>query len=166
MVYRELEKVYQQYYQQVFSFLFRLSGSAEAAEEMTSETFFLAFRSLRMYDGECDFFTWLCVIAKNVFFRALKKSKLEFFTLDVYVLDLAAALNEEPGRQLTKDIGISRLREVLLGMPKRYSDILILHLFAEIPFRELALRLRISETTAKVIFTRAKNIIREELIDE
>lgn len=42
-----------------------LCGDPLRAEDLAQETFIEAWKSLRRYDGQCRFFTWLCAILFN-----------------------------------------------------------------------------------------------------
>lgn len=163
---KEFEQIYQDHFKRIHSFMFRLSGSAEVAEELTQETFFQAYRSIHSYRGECGMFTWLCAIGKNVFMNYLRKNKGETLPLDFYVINLAAPASDEPGYRLTRQVEIDALRKVIADMPKKYSTVLLLRMYGELSYAEIAKEVGISESSAKVIFYRAKKIIREELIDE
>lgn len=47
------EEVYQKYLKEVYCFLLRLSGDREIAEELTQQTFAIAFEKLENFRGEC-----------------------------------------------------------------------------------------------------------------
>ena len=42
-----------------------LCGDATLAEDLAQDTLFEAWKSLRRYNGRCQFFTWLCAILLN-----------------------------------------------------------------------------------------------------
>ena len=69
----EFEKIYRRYFNDVFLFLKKLSKDEGLAEEITSETFFKAMRSIDAFRGDTDIRVWLCQIAKNCYFSHLKK---------------------------------------------------------------------------------------------
>lgn len=69
----EFEKIYQEYFKDVFLFAKRISGDEHIAEEITSDTFFKAMRSLDSFRGDCDVRVWLCQIAKNCYYSYQKK---------------------------------------------------------------------------------------------
>ena len=70
----EFEELYRTYFDDVFRYIRRLSGSESIADEITSETFFKAMRSIKSFRGNCDIRVWLCQIAKNCYYTYLKKS--------------------------------------------------------------------------------------------
>ncbi|HBI61767.1 MAG TPA: RNA polymerase subunit sigma, partial [Lachnospiraceae bacterium] len=71
----EFEKIYIRYFNDVFLFLKKLSKDESIAEEITSETFFKAMRSIDNFHGKTDVRVWLCQIAKNCYFSYLKKQQ-------------------------------------------------------------------------------------------
>lgn len=69
----EFENIYRTYFNDVFLFIRRLSNNEHVAEEITSETFYKAMRSISGFRGDCDIRVWLCQIAKNCYYTYLKK---------------------------------------------------------------------------------------------
>ncbi|MDY5333505.1 MAG: RNA polymerase sigma factor [Vescimonas sp.] len=63
----EFEQVYDLYFRDVYRYILKLSGSEHVAEEITSDTFFKALRSIGKFRGSCDMRVWLCQIAKNCY---------------------------------------------------------------------------------------------------
>ena len=63
----EFEQVYDLYFRDVYRYILKLSGSEHVAEEITSDTFFKALRTIGKFRGSCDMRVWLCQIAKNCY---------------------------------------------------------------------------------------------------
>ena len=82
---KAFESLYQEYYQKVYAFLYRLCADANLAEDLTQETFLQAYKSFHKFRGDCEVFTWLAAIGKHVYFKYLKKKKLH---LDAANLEL------------------------------------------------------------------------------
>lgn len=61
---RKGEEFYELYAQNVYRYLFSISGEADTAEELTQETFYRALKSINTYRGESSPQVWLCAIAK------------------------------------------------------------------------------------------------------
>lgn len=161
----EFERIYRDNYRRVYSFLYKLCRSPETAEDLTQETFYQAYLSLPRYNGRCEMFTWLAAIAKNMFLKHLRHIKHETVTVDLYVSDPEAPLADEPGYRLMREVEVSSILAVLDRMPKRYSEVFLLRTYGELPYSEIALKLGISVSSAKVIYHRAKKYIKEALID-
>ena len=82
---KAFENLYQEYYNQIYGFLYRMCADAGIAEDLTQETFLQAYTSFHRFRGECEVFTWLAAIAKHTYFKYLKKNKLH---LDAANLEL------------------------------------------------------------------------------
>jgi RNA polymerase sigma-70 factor (ECF subfamily) len=162
----EFEQIYMDHYKRVYAFLLKLCRDPDVAEDLTQETFYQAYKSLPRYNGRCEMFTWLAAISKNVFFKYLRKKKTESLLIDLYISDLTAPITEEPGYRLMREVDITRVRRAIAGIPKKYSEVLILRIYGELSYEEIAKKLGISVSSAKVIFFRAKNYIKEVLLNE
>lgn len=70
----EFEQIYRTYFKSVYRYIWKLSGDEHVAEEITSETFLKAMKSIGDFRGQCDMRVWICQIAKNTYYSYLKKS--------------------------------------------------------------------------------------------
>ncbi len=157
------EIVYRAYYARIYFFLFKLCGDANDAETMTQETFLHAYTAMHGYRGQCDMFTWLAILAKKSFMKYLRHTKRQTLDIEVYVADPEAPVEEEAGYLLHKKADIALLRQAMACLPASYSDVLILRIYGDLSFSEIAAGLSITENSAKVIFFRAKKILGEVL---
>lgn len=71
----EFEQIYSVYFKFVYRYIWKLSGDEHIAEEITSETFLKAMKSIGDFRGECDMRVWICQIAKNSYYSYLKKNR-------------------------------------------------------------------------------------------
>ena len=71
----EMDAAYREYAVMVYKFLLSLCYEEELAEELTQETFYQAVRSVDRYDGSCKVSTWLCQIAKHLWYREMERRK-------------------------------------------------------------------------------------------
>lgn len=162
------EDIYVKYFNRVYTFLYRMCGSEDLAEELTQETFYQAFRSFYKFRGESELFTWLASIAKFTFFTYLRKNKREN---DLLNTDPCNTLLDDDGENdpekiIQKEEMSSAVRRGLDKLPTKYKDVVVLRIYAELPFSEIAESLKISESSAKVLFFRAKKMLLEELKHE
>jgi RNA polymerase sigma-70 factor (ECF subfamily) len=59
-----------------------LCGDASLAEDLAQETLVEAWKSLRRYNGRCQFFTWLCAILLNRYRNVLRAKRPLPFALN------------------------------------------------------------------------------------
>ncbi len=164
----QFEEIYKEYYPGIYRFLFKLSGEEDLAEELAQETFLQAFKSLYKFKGQCAIFTWLAAIGKHTYYQYLRKKKLGIETINLdYVTDayLATSLGA-PEDELKRKSVSQAVHKVVNEIPDKYRDVIILRTYGEMPFSQVAAALGISESSAKVIFFRAKKMLKEELQHE
>lgn len=67
------EIILKKYQSQIRAFFRKVCGGDEAlADDLSQETFLLAYRGLKSFHGGSQFSTWLYAIAKNVFYGHLR----------------------------------------------------------------------------------------------
>ena len=76
----ELESLYNMYFKDVYLYIKSISKDHHIAEDITSETFIKAIKSIDTFKGDCDIRVWLCQIAKNEYYSYLRKNKKLVFT--------------------------------------------------------------------------------------
>lgn len=165
---KEFEAIYNENFKRVFSFVNKLCGDGDLAEELTQETFFQAFKSFYRFRGECEISTWLTAIAKHTYYQYLRKNKLgpDAISLDYLAETYCANTLCSPEDELVKKSVSEATRRIVGSIPEKYRDVVMLRIYGEVPFSQIAKVLNISESSAKVIFFRAKKILMEEMRNE
>ena len=156
----DFEKLYREFYPQVYAYLMKLTGDPDLSEELTQDTFFKIFRKIDEYRGDCSFNVWACRIAKNVYYSYLKKRRRLAELPDENVPDDLSPSFEE--RLRDKELS-KRIHEVLHTLPEPYREVFWMRVFGELPFSEIARVHGRTESWARVTFHRAKMRIQEEL---
>lgn len=158
----EFEKIYRTYFNDVFLYVRQLSHDTDIAEEITSETFFKAMRSLNSFRGDCDIRVWLCQIAKNAYFTYRKKAE-RTKTLDDTGGSSIPAQDETAEEQLIRHDETARIQTVLHDLPEPYKEVFMWRVFAELGFKEIAQMFGRSENWACVTYHRARKMIKEKM---
>ena len=120
----------------------------------------------RKYDSSCSVTTWLCAIGKNLWFHYLRKNK--GIPVDYSVLSemVSNEPDSDPMFNVERDEVCLKVRKAIASLKPRYREIVWLRSIAELPFSRIAEIMNISENSAKVLFFRAKNQIKEKLESE
>ena len=161
------ETLYREYYQKVYAFLYRLCADPDLAEDLTQETFLQAYQSFHKFRGDCEIFTWLAAIGKHTYFKYMKKKKLHLDAANLELVAQSYLQNEDsPEEHIHKKDVENAVRKVVENIPKKYRDVVLLRIYAELPFSQISQSLKISESSAKVIYFRAKKMLMEVLKDE
>lgn len=159
------KELYQNCYPRVYGFLLGLCRNTDLSEELTQETFYQAYKSIHRFSGRSDISTWLIAIAKHTYFKYLKKNRMapEFVDIELVADTLFDRAADNPEDTVQRQSAADAVRKIIRKMPEKYRDVVILRVYADLPFSQIGQALRISENSAKVLFFRAKNRMMEEL---
>ena len=168
------EEICQMYYKRVYRFLLALSGNPQQAEDLTQEVFYKALLHISDYEDKGYMFTWLCTIGKNIWLNECRKRKrirlfentfgiLEKKQADGSAGNPAGSMSGSPEEKVVAQENRRAVQEAILSLPKDYQDVVILHIYGEVPLREIAVRKGKSESWGKVTFYRAKRMLKERL---
>lgn len=160
----DFERLYKEYYPRVYAFLYKLCHDVEMTEEMTQDTFYELYKSLHKYNGSCKMFTFIASIAKNVYYKHIRKKRVEY--IDIELIKELQDTGDTPEEACLRSLKSKEIRRVIDMLPKNYRDVVLLRVYADLTFPDIANSLGISTSSAKVIFHRAKKIISEELFSK
>lgn len=161
---KEFDEIYREYYHVLYTFLLRLTaGNHLLTEELTQETFYQAFISIHRYNGKCQFFTWLCQIAKNSYFKYLRKNRA--LAVDFVILGEELLKNEQESTEQQYECKVVKedLRKAISQLNKKQQNIVMLRIYFELSFQEIGKLLGMKENTVRVNFYRAKEILKQFL---
>ena len=139
----------------------KLTLSEHIAEDITSEAFMKAMKSIDSFNGTCDIRVWLCQIAKNCYFSYLRKNKKLTFT------DTPLEQEDSPNvEQLVYSAEASmKIHEILHNLDEPYKEVFSLRIFGELSFKQIASLFGKSENWACVTYHRARKKIQERMED-
>lgn len=160
----EFEKIYIRYFNDVFLFLKKLSKDESIAEEITSETFFKAMRSIDNFRGETDIRVWLCQIAKNCYFSYFKKQQRIVDINDID--DINFQDNKDTiEEQILKQYDVMQIHLLLHNLAEPYKEVFMLRVFGELSFKQIADIFQKTDNWACVTYHRARNKILKRMED-
>ena len=168
---RLLEKLFHTYYKDIYRYLYSLTHDASLSEDLTSEVFLEAVKSIAAFRGESDVKTWLFSIARHKWIDNLRKKNRQAETEvlselvgDLPVIDGGTELKGPEEQYLDKEL-LERVYALLEEEPERTRNIVKLRLEGY-SFYEIAKRENISESSARVIYFRTKEKIKASLEKE
>lgn len=153
----EFESLYAEHYQQVYRFALSLCLDAALAEEITQETFVKALTGLKHFRGESSIKTWLCHIAKNLYYSHKRGRKT------VSLPEMPDAAQEDFAEALAdRDLALSIHRR-LHGMEEPYREVFTLRVFGELDHAQIGSIFGKSEAWSRITFYRAKVRLQERI---
>ena len=171
-----MDELYKQNAKIVSHFLYSLCHEKALAEELTQETFFQAYQSLDRYDGSCKVSSWLCQIAKHLYYQHLQKTKHEVLTdfseaetnngehqeqqSGVQIRQKKAEFEEKTTeRQVMARLELLDVLKEMQKLPAQMREVMYLRITGDLSFQEIGEILGRSENWARVNFYRGKEIL-------
>lgn len=163
-----MDELYRQNAKIVYYFIYSLCHDRELAEELTQETFFQAFQSLERYNGTCKLSSWLCQIAKHLYYQHLRRANREVPThlpdseTDIgRRADAACSLDnvENPERRAIAKLELLDVLKDMQRLPAQMREVMYLRITGELSFKEIGDILGKSENWARVNFYRGKELL-------
>ncbi len=147
---QKVEEVYEQNVKAVYKYLFCLTHSADLAEELTQETFYQAAKGIDRFRGGCKVSTWLCQIAKRLWYKELEKRKRE-----IPVLEGNGGFGSIENDYLLNVEKVELFR-MLHNFDITTREVMYLRLAGELSFSEIGDIMGKTENWARVTFYRGK----------
>lgn len=172
MVQRLLEKLFRTYYKDIYRYLYSLNHDASLSEDLASDVFLEVVKSIATFRGAADMKTWMFSIARHKWIDYLRKKNRR---VEIEVLSELVGEEQDTGngqknsggpeeQYLEKEL-LERIHTLLDEEPERTRNIVNLRLEGY-SFYEIAQKENISESSARVIYFRAKEKLRQILVKE
>lgn len=164
---KQLEELFAGYYKDVYGYLFSLCHSPDLAEDLASEVFLEAIKSIAGFRRESDPKTWLFTIARRRWFTYLRRKKRE--PSFVLISEMLSAPQEDaedsPEAKIIDKAVFERISGIIQSEPERSRRIMNLRLEGY-SFYEISHKIGVSENSARVIYFRTREKIRKKLKEE
>ena len=154
------------HYRGVYRFFVWLTRSPDTAADLTQETFaaFWESRAARRFPDGDEARAWLYGIARNRWRKRCRDAGPPAECLE----EALAIPCEEPGpdARLLEQLDWDRVSGAVADLPLEYREALVLRVWAEFSYAELAQALRISEGLARWRVHRGRSLLRAALARE
>lgn len=145
----DIEDICNKYYKNVYKYLISLSHNPNIAEELTQETFCVAIKEINKFKGNCEIITWLCIIAKHLYYNYSRKNSYE----NIDDIDEIPSISVEDTYIFNQDK--LELYKGLQKITESERNVIYLRLLG-LSFKEISEIIGKNETWAKVVFHRGK----------
>lgn len=156
--YSQLVKRYQR---AVYSTAARYLRSHAAADEAAQETFIKAYFSLKTYDSQYRFYTWLVRIIINLCHDAAKKQQ-RYVALEE---DHRLSDSDDPLENAIQNDSCRRIRNQIDGLPNNQREIILLRVDKELSYEEISRVLKIPLGTVMSRLFRGRKTLMDRLRD-
>lgn len=158
-----LHELYERYAPDLLKVCMRYASCREEAEDVLHDTFIKAFRSMGRFEsrGEGSLGRWLKTLAINQSIDRIRRRRkeselhLEEFPEDCW----------EPPDEAVAAIGEKELLRFVSELPPGYRAVFNMYVFDDMPHRDIAKALGITESTSASQFLRAKRMMAQKIKD-
>ncbi|WP_422660811.1 RNA polymerase sigma factor [Paenibacillus sp. EC2-1] len=163
-VYSELMRRYQR---KILAFVYHMLKSANLellAEDICSETFYKAFKSLHSFrEVDASFSTWLYTIARNTVLSELRKQRSGTLPLEESGVIPVAPLEIAPEQAILRSERVTLVREAINKLPEKQRSALILREYDQLDYQEIADILGQTVSSVKSLLFRARSSVKIQL---
>jgi RNA polymerase sigma factor (sigma-70 family) len=164
------KRLMKKYHAALFNLICRLVRNRAEAEDLTQEAFVKAFASLKNFNAEYAFTTWLYKIATNNTIDYIRKRKLDTFSINKpiesdesdYTFELPD-VTHQPDRELMQGQKKVMIEEAISRLPEKYRRVIVLRHTEERDYAEIAKLLKLPIGTVKAHIFRARELLYRQL---
>jgi RNA polymerase sigma-70 factor (ECF subfamily) len=154
------------YQKKIYFLAYRMVKSHDAADDMAQETFINAYLAIKSFKTGHSFYTWLYRICMNLSINFLKRQKLVIpesqFEEESRPLEKEATRLDSSNHLALKELE-TKIEKALDRLPPKYKAVLILRIYEDLSYEEIAKTLKISTGTVMSRLFRAREKMQEML---
>jgi len=158
-------ELYKLYSRAMFNVCMRILNSREDAEDVLQEAFVVAFRQVGTFRFDSTIGAWLKRITINHCINFLKKRRVSLHLVDDYEKVNRPEENDAPDWEEIQ-LSVQRVHRAMEQLPGGCRVVFSLFMLEGYDHAEISEVLGISESTSKSQLMRAKQLIRNILINE
>jgi len=161
------EELMRRYERKIMAFIFHMLKGARMevmAEDLCSETFYKAFRSLHSFrEVEASFSTWLYTIARNTVLSELRRHKGNTIPFEEGGPFKFVSSESTPEQTILRNEKVSKVREAINNLPEKQRSALILREYDQLEYQEIANILGQTVSSVKSLLFRARASVKMQL---
>ena len=164
------QALFEAYKQTIFHIIVKIVHNSEEAQDLVQETFIKAFGSLKSYNPNYRFTTWLYKIAANSSIDHIRKKKIQTFSLDQPVSTKdgqvtmeVADMSYHPGKDYSNKQKRLSITEAINSLPEKYKQVITMRHQEDKSYEQIAQILKVPVGTVKARIFRARELLKKKL---
>ncbi len=157
----------EKYQNMVFLTAMGFVHNKEDAEDLTQDVFIRAFQSLKSFNGDAEFSTWLYRITVNTSINHLNKIRnrgFMHFAEDIFQsLFNRASDDKNPQQRLEQTERDGAIRKAIDTLPEKQRTAFVLSKYDDLSQKEIAAILQSTEGSVEQLLQRAKSSLQKKL---
>jgi RNA polymerase sigma-70 factor (ECF subfamily) len=152
----------ERHYQMVLKVAYRALGSTPAAEDCAQDVFIKVHQKLHSYRADRPFIRWLHRVTANTVTDAIRRRRVDL-SFDTLVHEARSELGDPAQTAALREQRLA-VRGAMASLPGRLRDAIVLQVFHELSYQEIALVLNIPIGTVMSRIHNAKRQLRRRLM--
>jgi len=163
------QELYGLYSRKILNYTYRLTGSREEAEDLTQDTFVLAYKNLTSLKENGKFQSWLFRIAQNNVYQKYRGTRPQFDSLDEIEAPESSAAQKlitphrSPEERLLSGELEQVIEQVINQLPDKHKKVFILSAIHKLSYHEISEIVGRSLASVKSDIHRARVGVREKI---
>ncbi|KIO76342.1 RNA polymerase sigma factor [Pedobacter lusitanus] len=159
---KAFEKLYKQYYRQLFALAYRYVGQAPVAEEIVHDVFLTIWKMAGQLTVQSSIKSYLSRAVINSSLNFIKKEKTNHEKQNAYMVTESDDETEKEQNQRKESL-LNSLENALAILPPKCREVMYLSRFGKLKQQEIAAQMNISIKTVKNHLTYGFQKLREQL---
>lgn len=156
-------ELYRNFHGKIFRFVWQMSGSRSAAEDILQEVFVVVLQKLGNFDrSRGSLSSYLFGIARIRVMRWLEENKEHKVPLED-ASEHSSNAEETPFTELSREESIAKLRKAVLSLPEPYREVIVLCELQELSYSEAASVIGCALGTVRSRLHRARALLVQKL---
>ena len=153
--------IYDLFFKAMYNTAFRIVQQQDLAEDITQDSFLVAFSKVSNLQEEVTFPKWLKQIVVNKSLTLLKQKK-KFYPLDIEKLN--STIDDEYDNEFDSTaIGVQEIIKTINSLKDNYRILLTLHYIEGYDYEEIVVITGFTHTNCRTLISRAKSSLRKNL---
>lgn len=158
------ELIFERHFAAVHGYLHRRAGR-DVADELTAETFALAFELRASCRSKSSVLPWLYGIATNLLRRCWRAERTQLRAYGRSGVDRSVDHQDEATSRIDSATLHTQLAKALEAMPRRHRNALLLYALADLSYEEVATALDVPVGTIRTWIHRARKVAQRVLAE-
>ncbi|MGE5520900.1 MAG: RNA polymerase sigma factor [Candidatus Dadabacteria bacterium] len=160
---KDFELLIKKYDSNVFRVAIGLLHNKEDAEELTQDVFLKVYHSLSTFNKKSAFTTWLYRLTINSALNSLRKKKRKHLWTGLYEIFQISSPEQSALNKMINRSKDTMIRQAIDNLPYKQRLAFVLTKYEELPQREVAAIMELTEGAIEQLVLRAKNNLRKKL---
>ena len=146
------EKLYKNYVEDIYRYVYVVVNNKEKAEDITSQTFLTALEKIRQFEWRgISIKFWFLKIARNIASKSLRETECVRFDEKIAIKDVDKILVEDI--VIEKELK-NKIKELIFKLDERTREIISLRIWEDLKFKEISKILGMNQSTVINRFAR------------